>query len=285
MSAVTIGTGWGFNLGDAQYYALIAFNPHNFQGTANSPIYGNVGVGAYSGIQLANDTITGNLVTTGAVPSKTGGHVTGTVTGHNTTLAADITGLEALSKAAGLETGTVITLHNGQTIQANKGTWDSHGNQVFTVTNWADNITIHGSDTQNVIINVPAGVKFTLDNLHLTGGITPNTVLINYLGTDEVHGVNKDTFQGTVLAPNAKINVDGVNLLGHLFGGAPGQDFQWVSGANVHNTPPGWQPCMTSGAEHDPLQSDAANHASNDLYDHVNSLVQVLHGHDVLGIF
>ncbi|HTQ13900.1 MAG TPA: collagen-binding domain-containing protein [Rhizomicrobium sp.] len=257
-STVTIGNGNGFSLGDASNYALIAFNPHNFQGTADSPIHGWVGVGAYSGIQLANDTIYGNLVTTGAAPSHTGGTVTGSIYGGNAKLAADISGLQALSQAAAHEAGTSLTLHNGQTVQVSCGTWDCHGNLVFNATNWADNVTLNGNSWETVIINVPQGAHFKLDNLHLTGGLTADHVLINYLGTDELHGVNKDTFEGTVLVPNAKVNVDGVTLDGHLYGGAAGQDFQWVSNATV-NIPSYDVPCSTHSISAD-LHSLAVEH-------------------------
>jgi len=262
--SVNIG-GWGngFQLGDAANYALIAFCPHNFHGTANSPIYGNLGVGPYSGIQLANDHLFGNLVTTGAPPVKTGGTVTGSITGYNWQLNCDISQLKQLSVDLSHEQGTVLTLHSGQTIEASCGTWDCHGNLVFTLTNWADNITIHGADWQHVVFNVQNGVDMKLSNVHLSGGLTINHVLFNDLSTKELHGVNNDTFEGTVLAPYAKVNVDGVDLEGHLFGGACGQDFQWVSGAEVHSPPVcDWQ---KSWDAHDHTHG---HHIGSQIFDH-----------------
>jgi hypothetical protein len=236
--APSTGNGSGFTLGDAANYALIAFDPHNFQGTANSPMHGSVGVGPYSGIQLANDTITGDLVTTGAAPQTTGGTVTGTIRGANAALATDISALTSLSTAFSGETGASLgALSNGQTIAASSGVLDAGGNEVFTVSKWADNLTISGGANDHVVLNVGDNSGFKLENLALTGGITANNVLINYTGSQELHGTNGDTFNGTVLTPDAKVNVNGVSMNGHVFGGAAGQDFQWVSGANI-TTPP-----------------------------------------------
>jgi choice-of-anchor A domain-containing protein len=237
-AAPSTGNGSGFTLGDAANYALIAFDPHNFQGTANSPIGGNVGVGPYSGIQLANDTITGDLVTTGAAPQTTGGTVTGTIRGGDAALATDISALTSLSTAFKAEAGANLgALSNGQTISASSGVVDAGGNEVFTVSKWADNLTISGGANDHVVLNVGDNSGFKLENLALSGGITANNVLINYTGSQELHGTNGDTFNGTVLTPNAKVNVNGISMNGHVFGGAAGQDFQWVSGANI-TTPP-----------------------------------------------
>ena len=224
----------GFSLGDAANYAIIALDPHNFQGTSNSHIYGNVGVGPYQAIQLAGDTISGNLVTTGAPSPNTGGRVTGTITGHSASLATDIANLETLSSALGAESGTLTFLSPGTTLNATSGTPDSSGNDVFTVTHWADNLTLSGSSSDHVVLDIEPGVQFALGNVTLTGGLTPNHVLFNYLGTNEVHGINNEVFNGTILAPDAKINVNGSTINGHLFGGAPGQDFQFVGNANIH---------------------------------------------------
>ena len=213
----------GFSLGDAANYAIIALDPHNFQGTSNSHIYGNVGVGPYQAIQLAGDTISGNLVTTGAPSPNTGGRVTGTITGHSASLATDIANLETLSSALGAEFGTLTFLSPGTTLNATSGTPDSSGNDVFTVTHWADNLTLSGSSSDHVVLDIEPGVQFALGNVTLTGGLTPNHVLFNYLGTNEVHGINNEVFNGTILAPDAKINVNGSTINGHLFGGAPGK--------------------------------------------------------------
>jgi len=42
---------------------------------------------------------------------------------------------------------------------------------------------------------------------------------------------------GVWLVPNAKVNIDNITLNGHLFGGAPNQDFQVTSASNI-NVPP-----------------------------------------------
>ena len=234
------GTAAGFSLGDAANYAMIAFAPHNFQTTSDSPIAGNVGIGPYSGVKLAGGQIVGNLVTTGTAPSGTGGTVTGSITGNNAQLAADITNLQALSAALASETGRSIALSGGSTVNANAGVLDASGNEVFTITSWSTGITINGDGTHAVVLNFANGVTPKLNgSITLTGGITSNEVLFNYTGTGALQGAgNGADVYGTFLVPNAKVNVDSVNLHGHLFGGAAGQDFQWVSNAFFEGAPP-----------------------------------------------
>ena len=239
-SAGVIG-GSGFNLGDAANYAIIAFNPHNFQ-TSNDTINGNVGIGPYAGIQLTSGTLNGNLVTTGAAPTNGNGNqiqgVSGTITGNNALLASDITALKTLSTTLGTEAGTSVSL-NGNTIQATSGKLDAYGNEVFTVTSWGDNITINGDGTHDVVLNVEPGANLRLGNLTLTGGLTANEVLVNDLGTSDLQstGAHGQVFEATVLAPNAKVNYNASTVDGHVFGGAAGQDFQWNSGPTLTAPP------------------------------------------------
>ena len=235
VTATTLGR--GFSLGDAANYGIIAFAPNALKGASNSPINGNVGVGESCGsvaYKLGGAKITGNLVATGATPGNTGGTVTGSTTGNSATLSADIAALQALSLTLASETGTSEKLTSGMTINASSGTLDSAGDYVFTITQWANNITINGTGSNNVVLNFASGVTPTLDNVTLTGGITANEVLFNDQNTGTIAGTSGDTFNGTFLAPNATFNVTGVTVDGHLYGGASGQTFSFTSGATLN---------------------------------------------------
>jgi uncharacterized repeat protein (TIGR01451 family) len=237
VTASTLGS--GFSLGDAANYAIIAFNPNNFKGSSNSPINGNVGIGSFCGsgsVQLASDKITGNLVTTGTKPTSTGGTVTGTISGNSSTLASDISTLQALSSSLGGETGTSLSLTSGMTINVSSGVLDSSGDYVFTVTKWANNITINGDGSHDVVLNISSSLTPVLDNVTLTGGLTPSEVLFNDLSSQQVQGTSGNVFNGTFLAPNAAFNVGGVTVNGHLFGGASGQNFQLLSNDVINNS-------------------------------------------------
>ncbi|PPQ28114.1 DUF7467 domain-containing protein [Rhodopila globiformis] len=239
--------GQGFSLGDAANYGIIAFDPGSFQASGNDPITGNVGIGNTasfwswwswwgSTVSLGGDKITGQLVTTGSAPCATGGSVTGGVSGNSSTLSADIAALARLSSTLGQETGAKIALTSGMTINATSGKLDSSGNYVFTVTQWANNITIAGDGTHNVVLNVASGVTPVLDNVTLTGGLTANEVLFNDQNCSTIKGAAGTTFNATMLAPNATFAVNGVTVNGHLYGGADGQTFALSCGATV-NTP------------------------------------------------
>ena len=104
-------------------------------------------------------------------------------------------------------------------------------------------LTIHGTSSDYVVLNFAN----TLGGLHfagaidLTGGITADHVLFNIYGGNTIMLTGGDTLQTsannasqtlTYLDPNGSINVNSVNIFGHLFGG-DSADMQIVSGATV----------------------------------------------------
>ena len=135
------------------------------------------------------------------------------------------------------EAGTAVSLCYGSTLQASAGKLDTAGNEVFQLNAWSTCFTVCGDGSRSVVLNVGPGVTPYLGNLQLSGGITANQVLINYTGTCEVDdawwGV---TTNATVLAPNAKVNINYSQVNGHVFGGAAGQDFNIGCYSSV-NTP------------------------------------------------
>src|SRR5262249_30289041 len=142
----------------------------------------------------------------------------------------------ALSTTLGAETGTTLTLTGSdQTINASDGTLDASGNRVFTASSGFQpksgaTVTINGSASDYVVINVPAGAAFKLSGaVSLTGGITDDHVLYNVLGTGQIGGAaNGATIHGTIVAINRTFNVDNVHIDGRIIGGDSG-NFQLVS--------------------------------------------------------
>ncbi len=231
--------GHGFDLGDAANYGIITFSSGTFKGSSSAIIHGDVGLGAYCGtvsVKLYSERIDGDLVTTGTSPRSTGGTVTGHVTGYSSSLSGDISALQSLSATLAGEPATTLSLSSGMVIDATAGVLDNQGNYVFNITRWANNITIKGDGSHNVVLNISSKVVPVLENVSLTGGLTANQVLFNDQDDDTITGVNNTTFNATFLAPNATFEVTGVTVNGHLFGGANGDTFGFTAGATL-NTP------------------------------------------------
>jgi hypothetical protein len=239
----------GFALGAASGYAvLVDANTNDFQMTSNSSVTGNVGIGSpITAVGLAGGTITGNLDFSGAAPSggpNFGGTVGGTTSTNVSAVSTALSVASSLNTVLGAEAGTSLTVSgSGQVINASAGTLDGSGNRVFTVAANAFNnnftgITINGTSSDFVVINILNGT--TNENLggavKLTGGITSDQVLFNFVGTSgnlSSGPTNNAIVNGVWLAPNMKINVDSVTITGRLFGGRSGQDYSIVSNAFV----------------------------------------------------
>jgi len=241
-----------FSLGDAANYAvLVEPSLHNFQTTSDSGVTGNVGIGSpLNSVQLSSGTITGNLDFSGAWPTAPAnpgggtnyGGTTGPVTENNTgvsNVTSALSTVNSLNSTLGAETGSTLTISGGgQVINATSGTQDGSGNYVFTVAsnkfnNDSGGITINGTASQYVVINIDNGTSNESINgaISLSGGITSDHVLFNFVGTGgELGGAaNGAAAYGVFLAPNMKINVNGVTIDGRLFGGGSStsnNDFQ-----------------------------------------------------------
>jgi hypothetical protein len=262
VSLLLLGTGQlahaGFSLGDAANYAVLyeGSGSHNLQINSSpvngSTILGNIGLGIENGgapqAQLNNPAvINGNINFAGAVNvNNSGAVVNGSINGGVGSVETDLNNLNSLSSTLGAETGTAVAINIGnggsQTINASSGTLDGSGNEVFTVTGLSfvngATLTINGTASQNVVLNFNSSSHFS-GTINLTGGITPNQVLFNLIGGANL--TNGDTLQfaannvtqsGTFLDPNGTIQVNSVNIIGHVFGG-DSSDMQIVSNGTV----------------------------------------------------
>jgi hypothetical protein len=244
-----------FLLGQASNYAvLVEPNLHNFGLTSDSGVFGNVGIGSpINAVQLAGGIITGNLDFSLLPPSggpNFGGTVVGSVGVNVAAVTSALNTVNSLNTTLGAESGTALVVTGaGQTINASAGTLDGSGNRVFRVAsasqfNLSGGITINGSASDFVVINILQGTSNEKINgaVSLTGGITSDQVLFNFVGTGGELGAaaNKAVASGIFLAPNMKVNIDAVTIDGRLFGGGSltsNNDFKIVSNAFVNQPP------------------------------------------------
>ena len=254
----------GFTLGQFDTYGLL-INDGTHNGDINTaPVNANIGIGLITGsVNLHNEVVNGKVDCAGnCATAVSGGAITGTQpvsrggtpplgspASLNSNVAAvetAITTAKSLSTTFGAESGsgTPVTINGTTTINASAGFLDGSGTRVFTASSFSigngNTVTINGTAAQFVVIDITGNSNNKLDGaLALTGGITPDQVLINFLGSgNEVGGAaNGATLQGTFLIPNQKVNLNSLTINGHLFGGAEGQDFQFVSNSFISQPP------------------------------------------------
>lgn len=85
-----------------------------------------------------------------------------------------------------------------------------------------ESLTLYGDHTSSFILNVREKFKLKNDSaIVLAGGLTPDKVLINYLGTDDAAIESRSVATGTILTPNAKFKIKdrGSTLVGAVIGG------------------------------------------------------------------
>jgi len=255
---ISLASATPFTLGDFDTYGLLV-NDGAANGDINTaPVNANIGIGTITGkVNLHNEVVKGKVDTSGnAADVVSGGNITGTqpvsrggaspsgspasVNSNVAAVESAITTAKALSNTYGAEaaSGTPVTINGTTTINASAGFLDASGARLFTASGFSigngHTVTINGSASDYVVINITGNSGNKLDGaLTLTGGITPNQVLINFIGVGgSVQGAaNGATLQGTFLIPNEKVQLNSLTIVGHLFGGAAGQDFQFVSNA------------------------------------------------------
>jgi choice-of-anchor A domain-containing protein len=235
-----------FNLGAAGTFGvLVEPSAHNFQ-LNNSTVTGNVGVGAgVDAIQIAsNGFITGQLLLadTGLTVANSG-NVSGGVLQGQSQVTTALNDINTLSSTLGIQVGTGLSITSATTtINVNTGTLIG-GNYVFTIASNGFNndntgFTVSGGAGDFVVFNINNGTSNEDFGgpISLSGGITSDHVLFNYVGTggELKSALGGATVNGIFLAPHMKINIDNVTINGRLFGGLTDQDFQLVSGFNLN---------------------------------------------------
>jgi hypothetical protein len=250
-----------FVLGDAQNFAVLGQFSNNQTNFNNGTITGDIGIGATRQFTISNASVVGNIrfsgtvnqtgLSGGAIPGpgpytvSGGGTVSGGVAANDPVVASAINETNSLSQTLGGEAGTALTLTSSQTINASSGMLDGTGNRVFTAAsvnlNNASVLTINGSASDFVVVNVTVNNPAFNGTINLTGGITSDQVLFNMFGGDyTMHtggptltiSTNGQTTTGIFLDPNGSMQINHSQLNGRFFGGDV-QNQQIVSGANI----------------------------------------------------
>ena len=254
-----------FTLGAFDTYGLLV-NDGASGGDINTvPVNANIGIGAVTGpVDLHNEVVNGkvdcegscatavsNPAITGTQPVSLGGASPSgspaSVNSNVPAVEAAITQAKFLSSTYGAEqsSGAIVLINGGsQTINANNGFLDASGARVFTSANFeignGNTLTINGTSSQFVVIDITGTSDDKLDGaLTLTGGITPDQVLINFIGSGgNVQGAaNGATLDGTFLIPDMGVVLNSLTIDGHLFGGKAGDNFQFVSNSFIAQPP------------------------------------------------
>src|SRR5262249_23518956 len=165
--------------------------------------------------------------------------------------------VNALNTTLGGLPGTPVAINGNTTINAINGTFSASGAgytnvRVFNVSSFSlkhgENLTINGdANGDSVVLNFTTSTDFD-GNVVLTGGLTPDNVLFNFVGGSNLTGgpplrFNTDAgglAQGIFLNPNGLISSNAGNLFGRLFG-CDTQNFEFNGGPNI--TAPG-MPCQ-----------------------------------------
>jgi len=246
----------GFTLGAFDTYGLL-INDGTHNGDINTaPVEANIGIGLITGsVNLHNEVVNGKVDCAGSCATAvSGGAITGTqpvsrggaspagspasVNSNVAAVETAISTAKSRSSTYGAESasGTAVTINGTTTINASAGFLDGSGTRVFTASSFSigngNTVTINGTAADFVVIDITGNSGNKLDGaLTLAGGITADQVLINFLGSGgNVQGAaNNATLSGTFLIPNQGVNFSSLTIDGHLFGGAAGDDFQFVS--------------------------------------------------------
>jgi hypothetical protein len=256
-SALADGDG-DFSLGGAANFAVLyeggSGKTLNFN---NGAITGNIGIGGTgqwsdgggcSGQCAINGVVEFSASNSGQFSSNSGTTYTPALSNgvnplYSQTAVTDaLNTVNSLNSTLGAESGTAqdINVGNGsnQTIYASNGTLDSSGNEVFTVSSVSfvngATLTIDGTSSQYVVLNITANGPHFGGTIDLTGGITSDQVLFNIVGSNNslTISTNGATETGTFLDPNGSISMNHSVLDGRLFGG-DGDNMQIVSGAYI----------------------------------------------------
>lgn len=253
----------GFTLGDAQQFAVLSQFANNQLNFNNGTITGNIGLGSPRQFTISNGSVNGNISfsgaanTTGLTPDPDpgsnpgpftvsgGGTVSGGVIANDPFVTSALNTVNTLSQTLGGEAGTALTLTSSQTINASAGILDGTGNRVFNSSsvnlNNASILTINGSASDYVVVNVTDNNPAFNGSILLTGGITSDHLMFNMFGGNYVTHTggptltlspNGQTETGIFLDPNGGMQFNHGLLNGRFFGGDVANQ-QIVSGASI----------------------------------------------------
>ncbi len=204
------GTSVGVSLGAAANYAVVAINGFSINGPGT--ITGNVASGN-------NTVLTNPAVINGTV------YYSGTISGNSTPSGGKVsTNLSQVFADAKTAASNAFALPATQSYGSINGALTINGNggtnvidvSGINLTNGA--LTLNGSASDIFIINDTGDLTSSNSNIAISGGVTPNHVLINVSGNVTITGGGPNNFSGTILDPNGQVTVHDKFLTGQLIG-------------------------------------------------------------------
>lgn len=256
----------GFSLGAFDQFGILINSGVANADVNTAPVNANIGVGNITGsLNLHNEQVNGVVDVYGGTSMISNGAITGTQPARlggaspsgsaatinynqSTTVGAAISAALNLSTTYGSYASAATGLANLGTLNGNNAVSATNGykvsgtqSYVFQATTLSigngNTLTINGTSSQYVIIDVTGNGNGSNLNgaLALTGGITPDQVLINFTGSGgNVQGAaNGATLSGTFLIPYDTVQLNSLTINGHIFGGGSGTNFQFVSNAFI----------------------------------------------------
>jgi hypothetical protein len=232
--------------GPDNWAILLGPDTTNFALNGPGTTTGNVGFDGSGTVQLnasgGHDAIDGNLdLAFGINTVNDVAQVTGTVITDQFSLLA--TDWEQAVRASGLFSSMTAT----QTVSGGKingtTTINSSGAGATNVIDLTSinlgngqTLTLHGSATDQFVINVSQSLVLNSGQIVLTGGLTPDDVVINVTASGNAISTsgglnNESVINGILLAPNSSIALSPGLINGELIAG--GTNIQLVSGASV----------------------------------------------------
>ena len=220
---------------------------------------GNIGIGGVGEVSVTGggSNVNGNIDFSAANTGQFSGiqpQPPGTVNYNVAAVTSALSTVNALNTTLGALPGTNVAINGDTTINASNGTFSASGAgytsvRVFNVTSFSlmhgQTLTINGDvNGDSVVLNFTTSTDFD-GNVVLTGGLTPDNVLFNFVGGSNLAGgpplrFNTDAqaglAQGIFLDPNGLIGASPTNIFGRLFGG-DSANFQFNGGSNI--TAPG----------------------------------------------
>jgi choice-of-anchor A domain-containing protein len=160
----------------------------------------------------------------------------------------------ALKAVAALSTslagvGNNLAINGPQIVDASAGLLQTINNvvyRIFNVTSYTfkdgEVLTINGDGGGNPVVFNFGNYDVALKGLVNLVGLTPDQVLFNFTGTNNVSLNTKAStyadkaFQGTIIAMDSKITLDNANLVGHVYGG-DNDDFEIKGGSSINMIP------------------------------------------------
>jgi choice-of-anchor A domain-containing protein len=221
------------NLGQADNYVVLQYNASGSGQTqfsisgGSTVLSGPLGSAANTKVNFSGNPPTGPLyqstINTGGDNYNGLTPITGAAVNSQLAQAVSDAINASIAASALTPTKTISTVINGgQTFTGNGGVNVIDLTAGINMTG-ASGITISGSASDVFIINVSS--QFVSNNgtsVTLTGGVTASDILWNYLGTSDASftgGGLPQTWDGTVLSPNAKISAHDRTFNGALIAG------------------------------------------------------------------